>query len=108
MGDKPVIVVLKQNNPTIVSEFENQVDAILTHFNVQNQAVLDIICGHHKPSGLLPFQMPKDMDTVEMQAEDLGLDMECYEDECGHTYDFAYGMNYQGVINDDRVTKYKK
>ena len=108
MGDKPVIVVLKQNNPTIVSEFENQVDAILTHFNVQNQAVLDIICGHHKPSGLLPFQMPKNMDTVELQSEDLGHDMECYLDECNHKYDFAFGMDFDGVIEDDRVKKYKK
>ena len=108
MKDKPVIVVLKQNNPTIVAEFEGYADAIVTHFNVQNQAVLDVVSGAFEPSGLLPFQMPKDMDTVEMQAEDLGLDMDCYVDECGHTYDFAYGMNYQGVINDDRVTKYKK
>lgn len=108
MGDKPVIVVLKQNNPTIVSEFESQVDAIVIHFNVQNQAVLDIVSGMCEPSGLLPFQMPKNMETVEMQAEDLGHDMECYQDECGNIYDFAFGMNYQGVIDDDRVKKYKK
>jgi len=107
MPDKPVIVVLKQNNPTIVSEFESQIDGLITHFNVQNQAVLDIICGDFEPSGLLPFQMPKDMKTVEEQFEDLGHDMLCHSDEEGHVYDFAYGMNYHGVIDDERVKKYK-
>jgi beta-glucosidase len=32
--------------------------------------------------------------------------MECYTDTEGHTYDFAYGLNYSGVIDDDRVKKY--
>lgn len=108
MKDKPVIVVLKQNNPTVVGEFETSVDAIITHFNVQHQAVLDHICGDCEPSGLLPFQMPKDMETVEMQSEDLAHDMVCYEDEEGHVYDFAYGLNFSGVIDDERVHKYKK
>mgnify|MGYP000031310240 CR=1 FL=1 len=25
----------------------------------------------------------------------------------GHLYDFAFGMNWKGVIDDERVTKYK-
>ena len=32
--------------------------------------------------------------------------MECYVDANGNTYDFAFGMNWSGVINDERVTKY--
>ena len=31
-----------------------------------------------------------------------------YQDADGHTYDFAFGMNWQGVISDERVMKYGK
>lgn len=30
-----------------------------------------------------------------------------YVDSEGHAYDFAFGMNWKGVINDERVQKYK-
>jgi beta-glucosidase len=30
-----------------------------------------------------------------------------YIDSKGNEYDFAYGMNWKGVINDKRVEKYK-
>ncbi|MBU3087198.1 glycoside hydrolase family 3 C-terminal domain-containing protein [Clostridium gasigenes] len=108
MKDKPVIISMNCKNPTVVSEFENRVESILINFNVQTQAVLDLISGRQEPSGLLPFQMPKDMKTVEEQKEDTAHDMECYVDEDGHIYDFAYGMNYKGIIVDERVNKYKK
>ena len=67
---------------------------------------LSIVAGQTEPAGLLPMQMPKDMDDIERQAEDTPRDMECYTDSVGHRYDFAYGMNYAGVIRDDRVKKY--
>jgi beta-glucosidase len=33
--------------------------------------------------------------------------MECYIDADGHTYDFAFGMNWSGIIQDARVKKYQ-
>lgn len=108
MKGKPVIVSINASNPTIVKEFEEQVDGLLISFNVQSQAVLDCISGVYEPSGLLPFQMPADMETVETQLEDVAHDMFPHQDADGHRYDFAYGMNYRGVIEDERVKKYKK
>ena len=108
MGDKPVIVVVDCKNPFVLSEIEPYADAILLTFSVQNQAVLDIIKGNYEPSGLLPFQMPLNMSTVERQAEDTPHDMECYKDAEGNTYDFAFGMNWNGKIDDERVKKYAK
>ncbi len=107
MGDKPVIVSLNMNNPTVMAEFEGCADAILVNFGVQNQAVLDIVSGVAEPSALLPLQMPANMETVEAQFEDVPRDMECYVDSQGNTYDFAFGLNWSGVINDYRVQKYK-
>lgn len=107
MGDKPVIVSLNMSNPTIVGEFESKVDSIIVDFGVQTQALMEIITGKVNPSGLLPFNMPSNMETVEKQCEDVPHDMEVYVDEENHSYSFAYGMNFDGVINDERVRKYK-
>ncbi len=108
MGAKPVIVVVKVSNPMVFSEIEKSANAILVHMGVQDQALMDIITGAVEPSALLPFQMPVDMKTVEEQKEDVPRDMKCYLDSDGNTYDFAYGLNWSGVISDARVAKYKK
>jgi len=107
MGGKPVIVVLNTGKPVVPAEFEGKADAILVSFGVQNQAIFDIISGKAEPSGLLPMQMPADMKTVEQQNEDVPRDMVCYKDADGNLYDFAFGMNWSGVINDARVAAYK-
>ena len=108
MGKKPVIVVVKITNPLVFSEIEKQADAILVHMGVQDQAIMDLITGATEPSALLPFQMPADMKTVEEQFEDVPRDMKCYVDSEGNTYDFAFGLNWNGTIKDERVAKYRK
>ena len=108
MGDKPVVVCVNMDRPMIFSEFEPYVDAILVGFVIQNQVLLDLISGREEPSALLPMQMPLNMATVEEQNEDTPHDMKCYVDSEGNTYDFAYGLNWKGVINDSRVKKYGK
>ena len=107
MGDKPVVVIVAVTRPIVMSEFEPYADAILVTMGVQNQAVLELVSGKAEPSGLLPMQMPANMKTVEEQLEDVPRDMECYVDADGNKYDFAFGMNWSGVINDERVAKYK-
>ncbi len=107
MGNKPVVVVIAATKPLVMAEFEPYADAILVTFGVQNQALLDIVSGKAEPSALLPMQMPKDMKTVELQYEDVPRDMECYTDAEGNSYDFAFGLNWSGVIKDARVEKYK-
>jgi beta-glucosidase len=52
--------------------------------------------------------MPADMNTVEQQFEDVPHDMKPHIDAEGHAYDFAYGLNWKGVINDSRTVKYRK
>jgi len=107
MGDKAVIVVVNVTNPMVFAEIEPAADAILVHMGVQVQALMELISGEVEPSALLPFQMPSGMKTVEEQYEDVPRDMECYTDSEGNIYDFAYGLNWSGVISDERVGKYK-
>lgn len=105
MGQKPVITIVSTGKP-FVPEFEPYSDAVLVSFGCQNQALLDLVSGAVEPSALLPMQLPADMKTVELQKEDLPFDMDCYVDADGNAYDFAYGLNWSGRIDDERVQKY--
>jgi beta-glucosidase len=106
MNGKPVIVIVKAKSPMVFNEFEKDVNGILVGFGVQDQAVLDILSGV-EPSGLLPVQMPADMQTVEQQFEDVPRDMKVHVDSEGNAYDFGFGLNWKGVIKDARTSKYK-
>jgi beta-glucosidase len=48
------------------------------------------------------------METVEIQFEDVPHDMKCHVDSEGNTYDFAFGLNWSGIIEDERTARYKK
>lgn len=102
----PVITMVHALKPMIFSEIEPLFDAIVVGYGVSDSAYFDIITGKAEPQGLLPMQQPKDMITVEKQFEDVPRDMECYTDSEGHHYDFAYGLNWKGIIKDARTAKY--
>ncbi|MBQ7268828.1 MAG: glycoside hydrolase family 3 C-terminal domain-containing protein [Bacteroidales bacterium] len=108
MGGKPVIVVVATERPFVPADIEPSADAILVAFGVSNNAILDLISGAAEPYGLLPCQFPADMKTVEEQCEDVPGDMRPYVDAEGHAWDFAFGLNWSGVINDARVKKYRR
>jgi beta-glucosidase len=107
-----VIVVVNVSTPMVFTEFESEVDAILVGFGgdrsafLPDKAFLEIIAGQVEPSGLLPLQMPANMETVEAQFEDVPRDMECHVDSDGNTYEFAFGLNWSGIIKDARTVKY--
>jgi beta-glucosidase len=107
-----VIVALGVSQPMVFKEFESKVDAILVGFGGDrssyqpDKAFLEVIAGKVEPSGLLPLQMPANMETVEAQFEDVPRDMECHVDSDGNKYDFAFGLNWSGVIKDNRTAKY--
>lgn len=113
-ADAPVIVAVKSDGPMIFAEIEPMADAILIGFGMSigsgygldERALIEVAAGIYEPAGLLPVQMPADMLTVEAQLEDVPRDMTCYTDAAGNTYDFAYGMNWSGIISDERTATY--
>ena len=48
------------------------------------------------------------MKTVELNQEDVPHDVECLRDADNNIYDFAFGLNWKGVIHDWRTQKYKQ
>lgn len=112
-GDAKVVVIMsKASGPSCMvwSEVEPLADAILFYYGSSSwffeDVLLGIVAGEIEPSGLLPYQQPASMDAVEAQNEDVPRDVECYVDADGNAYDFAFGLNWSGVINDERVQKY--
>lgn len=106
MDGKPVIVIIDIETPTVIAEFEPYIDGLLLNFQVQDQALLEVLSGAYEPTALLPFQMPANMKTVEEQLEDVPYDMECHVDTDGNIYNFAFGLNWSGQIKDERFQKY--
>lgn len=106
MLDKPVIAVIDLSNPMVFNEFEKEMDGILLHFGSSDKSLMEIISGKYEPNGLLPIQMPANMSTVEKQYEDVSHDMQCHKDTEGNIYDFAFGLNWKGIIKDARTEKY--
>ena len=108
-GETPVVLAIASGNPMIFSEFEDKVAAILYTPNAYDAAATaKVAAGAIEPSGLLPYDMPANMDTVEAQAEDTPHDFDIYQDSEGNSYAFAFGLNWSGTIDDERTKKYKK
>ena len=110
--DAKLILIVAASNPMVFSEIEPSADVILMGWGMgmnglSDDAYLSVIAGKVEPSGLSPFQMPANMETVFTQDEDVPRDMECYTDSDGNTYDFCFGLNWSGVIDDDRTATYK-
>ena len=108
---KIILAVEATNNAQCFHEIEPYADVILWSWASDGRdfssAYCRILNGENEPSALLPCQMPLDMDAVEAQCEDVPRDMDCYVDSEGNTYDFCFGLNWSGVIDDDRVATYK-
>ena len=106
-GDIPVIAAVSMERGMVWTEVEPLCDVIFVSYNAQKvDAIAQMILGQAEPSGLLVFQQPASMEAVEAQVDDVPRDVECYKDSVGNTYDFAFGMNWSGVINDARTAKY--
>lgn len=73
---KPVVVAMYMDRPAVLTEFIDQAGAVLAHFNVTDAALLDVVFGRAPAAGRLPFDLPRDMDSVRKQKEDVPHDLE--------------------------------
>lgn len=106
-GEIPVVVSMCMERGMVWTEVEPLADVILVCYNKQwNEAVAEILLGQTEPTGLLVFQQPASMEAVEAQTDDVPRDMEVYTDAVGNRYDFGFGLNWFGVIQDSRTEKY--
>ena len=90
MKDKPVIVIIRLHNPCVPAEFEPYCDVALAEFGTEKEILFGILTGKLQAGGVLPYNLPKDMDTIERHAEDTPDDYEPYTDSEGNTYARGY------------------
>jgi beta-glucosidase len=105
----PIVVVMKANNSGAMCwhEVEPLADVIFYRYgSVSDTAAAQILAGKVEPSALLVQQQPISMEVVDKDQEDVPRDLECYVDAAGNAYDFAFGLNWSGKIEDERVATY--
>ena len=89
----PTVVVMYMDRPAILTEFIDAVPAVLAHFNVSDEAILDVIVGKAAPAGKLPFDLPRSMDSVRAQKEDVPFDLE------NPLFRFGFGLAYDATAS---------
>ncbi len=95
----------------VFSEIEPHADAILIgmRFSAEGpsaKAFANIACGKTEPSAFSPSRCPN-MHTVSSSWRTSRATWDCYVDADGNTYDFCFGLNWSGVIDDERTKAYK-
>jgi len=86
---KPVIVVITLDRPAILSEFIDDVSAVVAHYGASDDAVADVLSGRAKPGGKLPFQLSRTMAGV------LGRRGDTAFDDPDPLFPFDYGLSYE-------------
>lgn len=108
---KIILIVEATNNAQCFHEIEPSADVILWSWASMGRnfgpAYGRILKGEVEPSALLPCQMPASMEAVEASLEDVPRDLDCYVDSEGNVYDFCFGLNWSGVIDDERTAVYR-
>lgn len=101
-----VVLVLNCSRPVLLEAAEPYCDAVLINLGARAEEVRHVLAGDVVPTGLLPFRFPATSYEIGQHYSDVPFDMKAYVDSEGHVYDFAYGCDFEGQIQDYRTTKY--
>ena len=96
---KPVILVLVQGRPRVISRIADRVAGILLAYNPSDEggrAIADVIFGDYNPNGKLPFTYPRTTNNLLTYDH---KEFETEETSFGNTanrpqFDFGHGLSY--------------
>ncbi|SFZ93454.1 beta-glucosidase [Flaviramulus basaltis] len=97
--NKPIILVLAEGRPRIISKFESEMDAVVHAYypgNEGGRALVDIITGDVNPSGKIPFNYPRYTNALTKYNRKY---TESREGVTGHNaynpqWEFGHGLSY--------------
>ena len=88
---KPIVTVVINGRPLILTWCAENTEAILMAYYPGTEggiAIAETLYGMNNPSGKLPVQLPRDMESVLEQSGDVAFDLE------NPLYDYGYGLSY--------------
>jgi beta-glucosidase len=85
---KPTISVIYMDRPYVIPDIAADSAALVAHFGVTDEALLDVLTGVVAPAGTLPFELPSSMEAVRAQKEDLP------HDSAQPLFPFGHGLTY--------------
>lgn len=112
---KPVILILNEGRPRIISKFEQEMQAVVQTYlpgNFGGDALVDILFGDINPSGKLPYTYPRYPNALipyihkpsEEQTKAEGVYN--YEADFNPQYPFGFGLSYTDFeVSDLQIDK---
>ena len=85
----PTVVDIYLDRGAVIPEIAEHCAALLANFNVNDDAVLDVVFGKFNPGAKLPFEMPRSMEAVRAQREDVPYDSK------DPLFPFGHGLSYE-------------
>ena len=103
--NKPIILVLNEGRPRLISNFEDKMSAVIQCYLPGNEgarALVDILYGDVNPSGKLPYNYPRYPNSLEKYnrkyTESLGDEEQNndakYEKSYSPQFEFGTGLSY--------------
>ncbi|MGW4998539.1 glycoside hydrolase family 3 protein [Streptomyces hydrogenans] len=72
----PTVVCVNLERPAVLPEIADRAAALLADYGAGDDALLDVVFGHARPEGRLPFELPRSMDAVRAARPDVPDDTE--------------------------------
>ena len=100
---KPVILILNEGRPRIISKFEPMMNGIIQSYlpgNFGGDALADVIFGDVNPSGKLPYNYPKFPNSLTnynhkpSESRNVVEGMYNYAADYNPQYEFGFGLSY--------------
>lgn len=87
----PTIVAIYLDHPAVIPEIGERAKALLAEYGASDAALLDVLFGQARPEGKLPTELPRSMEAVRQQKNDVPYDSE------NPLYRFSAGLSYGEV-----------
>ncbi|RED99818.1 glycoside hydrolase family 3 N-terminal domain-containing protein [Marinoscillum furvescens] len=107
---KPIVLVLNEGRPRLISEIEPDVDAVVQTYlpgNYGGEALAQVLFGELNPSGKLPYTYPMFANTLvtydhkPSEEQDKMEGVYDYESDFAVQYPFGHGLSYTSFAYKD-------